>query len=218
MREPTRPFGNFRRGIAGAAAIAVLALGCAERIAKNAATGAVTALQEQRAAADSDPSKQPARVAGARSVEGAVAALDAPEQREAIRRLIAEAVSTATTTAVDTATSKMVEAFGPDGRGPLAVSLTRTGEQVSASVVGGAGNELASLFPQCTGDDRVICIQRQLQDAARVAAASFTKGVEDSVAWHVLLIVFALGALGGVLGAWLWSLRTTVRRRSFRTA
>jgi len=218
LRELARPFGSFRRVIAGAAAVAVLALGCAERMGKNAAAGAVTALQEQRAAAEADPSKQPSRVAGGRAVEGAVAALDAPEQREAIRRLIAEAVSTATTTAVETATRKMVEAFGPDGRGPLAVSLARTGEQVSASVVGGVGNEIASLFPQCTGDDRVICIQRELQAAARASAASFTKGVEDSVAWHVMLIVFSLGALGGVLGAWLWSLRPSLRRRSFRTA
>ena len=144
LGELTRPFGNLRRGIAGAVAVAVLALGCAERIGKNAAAGAVTALQEQRAAAESDPSKQPVRMAGERAVEGAVAALDAPEQREALRRLVAEAVSTATTTAVDTATRKMVEAFGPDGRGPLAVSLSRTGEQVSAALVARSSSNASS--------------------------------------------------------------------------
>ena len=68
--------------------------GCAERIGQKAAAGAVSELKQH--AAEQDPSKQPSRLAGERVVEGAVDALDAPEQRDAIERLVAQAVSGAT--------------------------------------------------------------------------------------------------------------------------
>jgi hypothetical protein len=187
--------------------------GCAERIGHKAAAGAISELK--RHAAEEDQNKQPSRVAGARAVEGAVSALDEPQQREAIQRLVAEAVSVATRTAVDNATQAIIAQLGPDGRGPLGVSLSRTGERVSASAVGGLGSELATLLPECNGPDRMDCINKRLQETARTTAASFTKGVKDSIGWHLLLIMFALGAGGGVLGAWLWSLRLE-RRRSFR--
>ena len=61
------------------------------------------------------------------------------------------------------------------------------------------------------------CIDRRLQQTARSTAASFTSGVKDSIGWQLLLLMFVLGAGGGVLGAWLWSLRLA-RRRDLRTA
>jgi len=197
--------------------MAVAAPACMQRIAKNAAAGAVSGLQEERAAADRDPKKQAARVAGERAVEGAVTALDEPEQREAIRRIVAEAVSVATTTAIRGATHELIAELGPDGNGPLAASLSRTSERVSASAVGGVGDQLAGLVPECDGPDRLQCIERRLQQTARTTAASFTSGVKDSIGWQLLLAVFGLGACGGILGAWLWSVRP-VRRRTFRTA
>src|SRR4029079_9958613 len=132
-------------------------------------------------------------------VEGAVAALDAPEQREAIRRLISETVAVATATAVDESTRHWIAACGPDGQGPLAVSLARTSERVSAAGTDGIGDELAGLMPGCTGPDRTECIQRRLQETARSTAASFTSGVKDSIGWRLLLLMFMLGAGGGVL-------------------
>ena len=218
MNGHKRLLSRFARGMALAAAVAVVQPACAERMGKKAAAGAVAELKQQREAAEADPNREPpARVAGQRAVEGAIGALDAPEQREAMRRLIAEAVATATTTAVQDATRQLIAELGPDGKGPLAVSLSRTGEQVSASVVGSVGNELAGLMPECVGADRMDCIQRRLQQTARSTASSFTSGVKDSIGWQLLVAVFGLGACGGVLGAWLWSLRP-VRRRSFRTA
>jgi hypothetical protein len=111
----------------------------------------------------------------------------------------------------------MVVSLGPDGRGPLAVSLSRTGEQAVTNAVGGLGTQLATLVPECTGPDQLACIEQRLQRTAHATAASFTSGVKESIGWQVLLVAFGLGAGGGVLGAWLWSLRH-YRRRSLRMA
>lgn len=157
-------------------------------------------------------------IAAANAVEGAVEALDAPEQREAIDRMITQAVSTAATTAVRDATQQFIAQLGPDGQGPLAVSLARTGERISASAVGSLGSGLAALVPECAGPDQMGCIERRLQQTARTTAASFTTGIKDSVGWHILLIAFALGVGGGAIGAWLWSSMRGIRRRTLRTA
>jgi hypothetical protein len=205
------------RGLLVVALVATVPLACAERIARNATAGAVNELEQQRAAADQDPAKQMARVAGVRAVEGVMGALDTPEQRAAIQRMMSDAASAAAASAVNEATRQMVAALGPDGRGPLAICLARTSERVSGAGADGIGIELAGLLPECTGPDRLDCIERRLQQTARTTAASFTSGVKDSLGWQLLLLMFMLGAGGGVLGAWLWSLRP-VRRRDFRTA
>jgi hypothetical protein len=195
-------------------AVAGAQASCAHRIGKEAAAGAVAELK-QRAA--ENPEGAPMRIAGANAVEGAIAALDTPEQRAKIQRLVTEAVSAAATTAVEDATRLFVAQLGPDGQGPLAVSLARTGERISASAVGSVGGELAALVPECAGPDQLGCIERRLQQTARTTAASFTTGVKDSLGWHFLLIAFSLGVASGVIGAWLWSMRY-VRRRTLRTA
>lgn len=179
---------------------------------KRAGAGVVEAIKEQGSA---DPKQQIARVAATRAVEGAVSALEEPAQRAIIQRLVNEAVSAAATLAVEKATRQMVAELGPDGEGPLAVSLSRTGERVSASAVGGVGSEIARLAPECVGPDPLGCLERRLQQTARSTAASFTAGIKDSAGWQLLLVAFALGAGAALLGAWLWSLRH-FRRRSLR--
>jgi hypothetical protein len=201
------------RGLVVVAALAGFAPACAHRIGKEAARGAAAEMRRQ----SNSPDGPPMQVAGANAVEGAVRALDAPEQRAAIDRMITQAVSAAATAAVRDATQQFIEQLGPDGQGPLAVSLTRTSERVSASAVGSVGGELARLLPECAGPDQMGCIERRLQQTARTTAASFTTGIKDSVGWQFLLIAFALGVGGGAIGAWLWSLRG-VRRRTLRTA
>lgn len=236
MRQDEQRLGMFARGLFMVALVAAVEPACAERMGKNASAGAMGELDRERAEADRDRSKQVMRVAGARAVEGAVSALDAPAQREAIQSLIKDAVAVATATAieettkhiqdtvavatataVEEATRNLIAELGPEGRGPLGASLARTSEQVSAAAVGGIGAELAGLLPECNGPDRMECIDRRLQQTARTTAASFTSGVKESLGWQLLLVMFMLGAAGGVLGAWLWSLRP-VRRREFRTA
>lgn len=203
------------RGLLVAAALAGFAPACAHRMGKEAAKGAVAELRQQSA---ENSGERPMHIAGANAVKGAVEALDAPEQRAAIDRMITQAVSAAATSAVRDATQQFIEQLGPDGQGPLAVSLARTGERVSASAVGSVGSELAALLPECAGPDQMGCIERRLQQTARTTAASFTAGIKDSVGWHFLLIAFALGVGGGAIGAWLWSSVRGVRRRTLRTA
>jgi hypothetical protein len=254
-----RPAERFARGFMLLAATAGLhAAGCAEAIGKRTASGAVEELRRQSA---ENPSQQPSRIVATNAVDGTLRALDTPEHRALIERMIEHAVSVATTnavdgtlqaldtpehraliertiahavsvaatTAVENTTRQLIADLGPDGRGPLAVSLTRTGEQmtsamtsvattaVSSSVSDTVSRELAALVPECAGPERLDCLQRRLQQTARVTASSFTTGVKDSIGWQVLMVVFALGAGGGVLGAWLWSLRH-YRRRTLRMA
>ena len=207
--------------LAFALALAGLAPACAERIGQKAAQGAVTELRAQNANRTGPP---PAKVAAENAVAGAMAALDTPEQQARIQRLVAQAVSAATQAVVDDVSRQLVAELGADGSGPLAVSLSQAGERVSSSVAGGVvggvlsgvGTELAALAPECTGPDRADCLERRLQQTTRTTAATFTKGVRDTIGWQLLLVAFALGALGGLLGSWLLSLRH--ERRSYRTA
>ena len=170
---------------------------------------------------------------------GAMAALDTPEQQARMQRFasqtvaavtrsvvegssadLSRAIAAVTRSVVEDASAELVAQLGPNGSGPLAVSLSQTGERVSASVVGGVaggvGNELAALVPECTGPNRAACLEQRLQQTTRTTAATFTKGVRDSLGWQLLFVAFVLGVLGGALGSWLWSLRQV--RRSWRTA
>jgi hypothetical protein len=225
------------------ALLATLPLACAARIGKNAAAGAMAEMRQQSA-----KGAPPASVAAENAVAGAMAAFDTPEQQARIQRLVekaaagataaledpeqqarmqrmvSETVAAMTRTAVGDASDQLVTELGADGSGPLAVSLSRTGERVSASVaggmvggvVGGVGNQLAALVPECTGPNRAACLEQRLQETTRTTAATFSKGVRDSLGWQLLLVAFALGIGGGAFGSWLWSLRH--ERRSFRTA
>jgi len=207
------PAGRVVVLVAGAG-LAVHSAACAEHISKSAARGAVEELQKQHA---ENPDKRPAKLAAASAVEGAVEALDNPAQRARIERLVAQAASAAAQNAVEQATRQMVVALGSDGRGPLAVSLSRTGERFATSALDGVGSQLATLVPECAGPDQLDCIERRLQRTARSTAASFTTGVKETIGWQLLLLAFGLGAGGGLLGSWLWSLRH-YRRRSLRMA
>jgi len=79
-----------------AVAFALLANACAgQMMGKNAARGAAEEVANGQAANADDPSRQISRVLAQRAMEGAVAALDAPEQRERIVHLVNIAVEQA---------------------------------------------------------------------------------------------------------------------------
>lgn len=190
---------------------------CAARIGQKAAEGAVKTMREEA----ENPSGTPAsQLAAERAVQGALGALDDPEQQARIQRMVSQAVAAVTRTMVEDASAELVAQLGEDGSGPLAASLSQAGQRVSASVAGGVvdgvGNELSALLPECSGPNRAACLQQRLQETTRTTAASFSKGVRDTIGWQFLLVAFALGAAGGALGSWLWSLR--VARRSWRAA
>ena len=199
-------------------ALGSLPWGCAERIGQKAAEGAMKSMRAEAANPTGTP---PSQIAAQHVVKGAINALDDPEQQARIQKMVSEAVAAVTRTMVEDASAELVAQLGPDGSGPLAASLSQTGQRVSASVaggvVGGVSAELATaLLPECNGPNRAACLQQRLQETTRTTAASFSKGVRDSIGWQFLLLAFVLGAGGGALGSWLWSLR--VARRSWRTA
>jgi len=202
------------RGLVALGMLAVIGSGCAERIGKKAAAGAVAEMQRQ---AKASPDKPQMQSAGAKAVEGAVTELASPVEVARIEHMVSEAASAAATTAVADATRQLMLELGANGEGPLAVSFARTGERVSAAAVGSLGSELIALAPECAGPDPLGCVEKRLQQTARATAASFSAGVRETLGWQLLLVAFGLGAGGGVLGAWLWSMRD-VRRRSLRTA
>jgi hypothetical protein len=71
-----------------AAALALVASACAGHMGKNAAAGAAQEVANSQAASADDPSRQVSRVFAQRAMEGALAALDAPEQRARIQHLV----------------------------------------------------------------------------------------------------------------------------------
>jgi hypothetical protein len=237
LPAPTHAVRNlaFIRGLSIVLLFAAFPLACAERMGKNAAAGAMAQMKQQ----SERGGPPPASVAAGNVVAGAMAALDTPEQQARMQRFVSQtvadvtrsvvegssaelsrAIAAVTRSVVEDASAELVAQLGPNGSGPLAVSLSQTGERVSASVVGGVaggvGNELAALVPECRGPNRAACLEQRLQQTTRTTAATFTKGVRDSLGWQLLFVAFVLGVLGGALGSWLWSLRQV--RRSWRTA
>jgi hypothetical protein len=202
------------RGLVAMGMLAAIDAGCAERMGKRAAAGAVA---EMRAQSKANPNEPQVQKTAAKAVEGAVTELASPAEVARIEHMVSEAASAAATTAVADATRQLMLELGADGEGPLAVSFARTGERVSAAAVGSLSSELLALAPECAGPDPLDCLEKRLQQTARATAASFSAGVRETLGWQLLLVAFGLGAGGGVLGAWLWSMRD-VRRRSLRTA
>ncbi len=76
-------------------AFVLLASACAHQMGKNAASGAAQEVANSQAANADDPSRQVSRVFAERATEGALATLDAPEQRAQIQRLVDLAVQRA---------------------------------------------------------------------------------------------------------------------------
>ena len=68
--------------------LGLLANACAHQMGKNAAMGAAQQVANSQEATADDPSRQVSRVFAQRVTEGALVALDAPEQRERIQHLV----------------------------------------------------------------------------------------------------------------------------------
>src|SRR5437879_4520968 len=85
------------RGLAPLLA-AVVAAGCTHYVAKSAASSVLESTRKMQAAAPEE--KQISRIVGARAVEGAVEALDQPEERLKIQRIVDDAVSRAVASAL----------------------------------------------------------------------------------------------------------------------
>ena len=236
----------------GLCVLVLVGLSCGHQIGRNTLSGATSKLQEGQEATENDPNKQIARIAAERAIEGAVEALNAPEQRAKINQVVSDAVAKAVASALRTATEVprgenaglagergvspvallmaqaaraaiedavrgLIRDLGGNGEGPLAESLASTGKNLSASVVGGAVDKLADTFPGCRGPDALACIDRKIQEMSRSAASGFSSGVRESIGWPLLIVAGLIGLVLGLLGHWLWSLRSHGRVLRTRT-
>jgi hypothetical protein len=109
-------------------------------------------------------------------------------------------------------------ALGPDGRGPLAVSLGATVGQVSGSAVRGARGELDDLFPGCDVEDRRACLESEVKSLGRAAASGFMEGIFGSAAWPVLALAFLVGVAAALVMGGTWRLLRRQRHAEAREA
>ena len=113
-----RALGSF------AGAFALLVSACAHQVGKNAASGATQVVAAGQAESANDPSRQVSRVFAERAVEGAIGALDAPEQRAKIQQIVDAAVAQAVVTAFRAAgEATRDQAAGVSGRPASPVAL-----------------------------------------------------------------------------------------------
>ncbi len=109
-------------------------------------------------------------------------------------------------------------ALGPDGRGPLAVSLGATVGQVSGSAVRGARGELDDLFPGCDVADRRTCVEAEVRSLGRAAAAGFMEGILGAAAWPVAALAFTFGVAAALVLGGTWRLLRRPRHPERREA
>jgi hypothetical protein len=109
-----RPRATRAAGLALLVAVAASA-GCAAHAGKQAASGLATSIRESQAS--TRPEDQIARVASTRAVEGALAALEQPEQRAQFQRIVDLAVTRAVASALRAALAPDAAAGAADGTG-----------------------------------------------------------------------------------------------------
>jgi hypothetical protein len=124
-----------------AATIFLLASGCAHQMGKGAVSGAAQEVAQGQAANADDPNRQISRVIAQRAIEGAVAALDAPEQRARIQQVVNAAVTEAVASALRTATEvphgKNAGLAGEQGVSPVALLMSQAARSALADAVHG---------------------------------------------------------------------------------
>lgn len=152
-----------------ALACAVFGSACAHRMGEQSAKGMAQALEEQ-----SDPNKQISRVAAGRAVEGALTALEEPEQREQLRSLVSEVMAEAMQTAVKGA----VAAFdAPEQREQIRSLVSEVmSEAVQTAVDDATRQMVAALGPE--GDGRLTA---SLTSASSRIAAGVVSGARGEV-------------------------------------
>jgi hypothetical protein len=193
----------------------------AERVGQDTATGALSVLSSDQglerlskivevsvtrsfeAALRAPPSASPAQPGGGPGrVRGRVHA------RSVVEQLASESASAAS----DALSIQLQRALGPDGRGPLAESLSATAANVSGAAARGARGELNGLFLGCANGDRA-CVEAGVRSLGRAAASGFVEGILGSVAWLALLVAFVVGLLVAVAVSGTWRLVGRTRQR-----
>ncbi|MGI5864181.1 MAG: hypothetical protein ACOX6T_19295 [Myxococcales bacterium] len=81
---------------------------------------------------------------------------------------------------VDTFARRLIAQLGKNGQGPLADSISATGERLSGSAARGVRSELGNLFPECKGPDRPQCIERRLEALGQAASSGVARGLSET--------------------------------------
>lgn len=81
---------------------------------------------------------------------------------------------------VETFARKLIAQLGKNGQGPLADSISATGERLSSSAARGVRSELGNLFPECKGANRPGCIEQRLEALGRAASSGVARGLGES--------------------------------------
>jgi hypothetical protein len=139
-----------------------------------------------------------AKQAASSLASSAFAGLTSEERRAALSELSRDVARSAATGMKEA----MTEAMGPNGRGPLADSMTRTAQRVAESTI----------FPECVGADRSACIQARMATLTQATAVGFARALRKELGLGALVIAFAAGVFCtlAVVSVWTWS---TVRGR-----
>lgn len=186
----------------------VACAGHAQSVARSATTG----VKAQIAEVDPIIARQLGDLAGRGAVTGALAELGTEEQRALV---IAFVDTTAAAAAhgilaalqpeavrlqqladrtVDSAIDGLDRRLATDT--VLREQLAGISHQVSASVVYGARDALAEVFPECTGaSDRRRCALNAVGEVSRTAGRGLMSGILSAVQWPLIALIFLSGML-----------------------
>jgi hypothetical protein len=169
-------------GLTGVGLIAIASIlagaACARHLAASSAGGASSEIQKKQKEAEANPEQQVSRVAGERAVKGAVEALDQPEQRAKLKRVIDEAVSQAVASALATATRRAA-APEQEGAGAGKYGPRTPAEELAAQLAGSATeNAVRKLARELRADGR---LGASLTDAGERVSASVVEGATNKI-------------------------------------
>lgn len=173
----------------------LLSAGCAATMGQRAATGAARGLQDAAGRVDPEATGPVFERASRGVVTGALSELSKPAQQEALQ----EAVAAASTSALEALAGSL------RANGVLRDDLEGVTRALSASAAAGVRDELANVFPQCTGPERADCVIEQIAVVSQAASRGMARGFLDELQLLLVGLAFALGALLALVLARAWS-------------
>jgi hypothetical protein len=154
-------------GLTALLAFAGGAVGCAAHAAKNATQSLGESVRQSQA--NTPAEQQIARVASTRAVEGMIAALDQPEQRAQLQKLVNAAVAEAVASALRVALAPgAVAAGGGDGAGPggRGAAALLAGQMGRAATEDALGRVAVALGGQGALGQNLVTTSARATDAA----------------------------------------------------
>jgi hypothetical protein len=167
-------------------------IGCAHHTGHQATSGALHSFAEEVGSED-EAGDRPIKVITGRAVDAAFEHLGSPENLAQLRVVMAMAAREAGASMTAAVTKRLIADLGPDGRGPLAASLTTTIENAAGAATAGAFSRLLA----CRADD-AACLDRRVGELSRRSASFFVRGLKDELGPLPLLLAFLAGVVATV--------------------